>query len=138
MGQGRGKVGFNGARSGAFGAYFGVLVFRYFCEAGLAPLNAARTSQRDVPTTGAKGWRPGFKFQVYFFPVAKLDHHPQLSRKSRKRVKKRGVYGTQPVVLERNAKKTRIAQKMAHAITQNRPEMRSRNKKGGVINHATH
>jgi hypothetical protein len=32
------------------------------------------------------GRQPSFKFQVHFFlllPVAKLDHHPQLTRKER-------------------------------------------------------
>jgi hypothetical protein len=68
MGQHRGKVG-------AVFRCFGASVNRWISDLGLAPLNrsslgfdpagAARTSQRDVPTTGAKGLRPGFKFQVH-------------------------------------------------------------------------
>jgi hypothetical protein len=36
------------------GRCFGASANRFFGELGLAPLNAARTSQRDVPTTGGR------------------------------------------------------------------------------------
>jgi hypothetical protein len=68
----------------SLGRCFGVSVNRCFGEAGIAPLNAARTPQRDVPTTGAKRQVPSARCQVHFFllfPVAKLHHHSQNTEK---------------------------------------------------------